>query len=186
MAIRIGHWFTGTTLVYHCDTLRKIGGFDTAYKGLADMFAALTIASIKGASFSPEPFGVMRKHAGGLMTSTSTDLHGLDIILERMTVEGPKLSPNLFTGHFCDIMQRRIRFTAIRTFKDESWVEHASEWRGRRYKLLRSITPMFGRMRLLRLAVAFFLLRPLLDLFYIIWFRLLGSVFVMVRMGSAY
>ena len=182
MAMRIGHWFTGTTLVYHCETLRKVGGFDIAYRGLADMLAALTIASVKGASFSPEPFGVMRKHAGGLMTSTSADLHGLDEILERIVIVGPRLSPQLFTDKFCEIMQRRIRFTALRTFDNESWIAHARGWQGYRYSLLASVSPLFGRMRKLRLAVAFIILRPPLDLFFMIWYRLFGCLFVMARM----
>lgn len=181
MALLVGHWFTGTTLIYHCETLKKIGGFDQTYKGLADMLAALTVASIKGASFSPEPFGVMRQHAGGLMERTSNDLAGLDVILDRMVDEGPKLSPQLFSQKFCDVMQRRIRFTAIRSFNDNSWWVHARKWNGYRYKLLNTVSPLVGKFRKLQLLLAFILLRPLQDVFTIIWYRMFGALFVNVR-----
>ena len=59
LAMTTGHWFTGTTLIYHRETLQKISGFNIAYQGLADLLAAPTVASIKGPSFSPEPFGDM-------------------------------------------------------------------------------------------------------------------------------
>ncbi|MEE8321634.1 MAG: glycosyltransferase family A protein, partial [Gammaproteobacteria bacterium] len=160
LAMSIGHWFTGTTLIYHRQTLQGIGGFDTAYQGLADLFAALTVASIRGASFSPEPLGVMRQHAGGLMWRTSTNLPGLDKILDRMIETGPKLSPKLFGPRFCELMQRRIRFTAIRAFQDSSWQAHAPSWTGYRYKLLIVISPFLGNYRKLQLITAFLLLRP--------------------------
>ena len=182
MAMLIGHWFTGTTLIYHCETLKNIGGFDIAYKGLADMFAALTVASIKGASFSPEPFGVMREHTGGLMHRTSTDLPGLDALLDRMANEGPNLSPRLFNTKFCQVMQRRIRFTAIRAFSDCSWRTHIQYWYGYRYKILYMINPLFGKVRILQLMAAFILLRPIMDLFVIVWYRVLGALFVSTRL----
>jgi glycosyltransferase involved in cell wall biosynthesis len=181
LALLIGHWFTGTTLIYHCETLKKIGGFDLTYKGLADMLAALTVASIKGASFSPEPFGVMRLHAGGLMSRTSNDLAGLDVILDRMVDEGPKLSPQLFTQKFCDVMQRRIRFTAIRSINDNSWWVHARSWQGYRYKLLNVFILLLGKSRKCQLIMAFILLRPPQDIFTIIWYRMFGALFVNVR-----
>lgn len=182
LAMLLGHWFTGTTLIYHSETLRKIGGFDTAYKGLADMLAALTVASIRGASFSPQPFGVMRLHAGGLMANTSKDLVGLDVILERMAVKGPKLSPQLFSDKFCNLMQRRVRFTALRAIDDGSWIVHARNWQGQRYRLLNAVAPLLGRFRKLQLAAAFFLLRPFMDLFAILWYRIAGNAFITIRM----
>lgn len=181
MAMLIGHWFTGTTLLFHCETLKKIGGLDTTYQGLADMLAALIIASIKGASFSPEPYGVMRQHDGGLMSRTSNDLSGLDTILEHMVDQGQRLSPKLFSQKFCDVMQRRIRFTAIRSFHDNSWQQHARLWQGYRYKLLNVIIPVFSKFKKLQLIVAFILLRPPLDILTIIWYRMFGMVFVVAK-----
>lgn len=181
LAKSIGHWFTGTTLIYHRQTLQEIGGFDTAYQGLADLFTALTVASIRGASFSPEPLGVMRQHAGGLMWQTSTNLPGLDEILDRMIETGPKLSPKLFSPRFCELMQRRIRFTAIRAFQDNSWQAHARSWKGYRHKLLSVISPFLGNYRKLQLTTAFLLLRPFRDAINIIWYRLFGAAFVIAR-----
>jgi glycosyltransferase involved in cell wall biosynthesis len=184
LAMSIGHWFTGTTLIYDRHLLREIGGFDTTYKGLADMFAALTVASLKGASFSPEPFGVMRQHAGGLMLQTITDLHVLDGILERVRSEGPQLSPKLFSQKFCNLMQRRIRFTAIRAFQNNSWQSHLQLWKGYRYMLLSVISRYLGKSRTLQLAVAFLLLRPIWDLVSIVWYRTIGARYIAARIRN--
>ena len=182
LAKTVGHWFTGTTLIYHRATLQKIGGFDIAYRGLADLLAALTVASIKGAAFSPEPLGVMRQHEDGLMWRTLTDLPGLDAILTRMENTGPKLSPSLFTTKFCDVMKRRVRFTAIRALHENIWLPHAGLWRGYRYRILCAVGPLLGKCRKLQLALAFVLLRPPFDLIAIIWYRFLGRPFVLSRM----
>ena len=181
LAMSIGNWFTGTTLIYHRQTLQEIGGFDTAYQGLADLFAALTVASIGGASFSPEPLGVVRQHADGLMWRTSTNLPGLDEILERMIETGPKLLPKLFSPKFCELMQRRIRFSAIRTFQDNGWQAHARSWTGYRYRLLSVISPFLGNYRKLQLIAAFLLLRPFRDGINIIWYRLFGAAYITAR-----
>jgi Glycosyl transferase family 2 len=182
LAVSVGHWFTGTTTLFHRETLLKLGGLDEAYQGLADMMAAITIASIKGAAFSPEPYGVMRQHAGGLMWRTSRNLPGLDLILDKMADEAPKLSPALFSSKYTKLMQRRIRFTAIRTFQDDSWLNHARLWQGQRYKLLHAVIPVFGKQRKLQLITAFLLLRPFKDLFAIVWYRIFGVLFVSSRM----
>lgn len=181
LAMSIGHWFTGTTLIYHRQTLQEIGGFDIAYQGLADLFAALTVASLKGASFSPEPLGVMRQHAGGLMSQTSTNLPGLDGILEKVFKTGPKLSPKLFSPKFCELMQRRIRFTAIRTFHDNSWQAHARSWQGYRYRFLSVMCPFFDSYRKLQLITAFLSLRPFWDVVTIIWYRMFGTAFIIAK-----
>ena len=181
LAKTVGHWFTGTTLIYHRDTLKKIGGFDISYRGLGDLLAALTVASLKGAAFSPEPLGVMRQHEGGLMWRTITDLPGLDVILAKMENSGSKLSPALFTAEFCDVMKRRIRFTAIRASHNNEWLTHAGSWQGYRYRLLSKVSRLFGKYRKLQLTFAFLLLRPPLDLIAIIWYRFLGRFFVLLR-----
>ncbi len=188
LALSVGHWFTGTTLIYHRQALNEIGGFDTGYQGLADMFAALTLASLKGAFFAPEPYGVMRQHSGGLMWRTSIDLPGLDKIIVRMKKNAPKLSPRLYTPEFCELMERRIRFTAIRAFEDNRWQSHGGLWTGRRYKLLIQFIPMLGNHRRLQLIVAFVLLRPLSDAFYIVRYRYWRGAIIQIQkrwLGSA-
>ena len=109
------------------------------------------------------------------MCRTSLNLNGLDEIIERLKRVGPGLSPTLFNPQFCDLMQRRIHFTAIRTFEDDSWKEHARTWQGSRYRLLNAITPLAGGHRKLQLMLAFLALRPFMDAVTIVWYRLLGS-----------
>lgn len=175
LSTAIGHWFTGTTLVYHTETLRKIDGFDPVYAGLADMIAALVVASLKGAAYTPEPLGLMRRHDDGLMWRTCHDLPGLDEKLQYLAIHGSRLSPSLFTPTYTELMERRLRLTAIRTFADNSWQQHARKWTGPRYSLLNSVAPLLGKRRKLQLAAAFLLLRPPGDLFRIVRYRLLGK-----------
>lgn len=181
LARTTGHWFTGTTLIYHRETLQKIGGFDRDYEGLADLLAALTIASIKGASFSPEPLGVMRQHPGGLYWRTITNLPGLDAILKKMENVGPKLSPTLFGPNFCELFQRRVRFTAIRAFHSDDWQAHVPLWSGYRYSLLGVMSPFFNWNRKFQLAIAFLILRPFADIVAIVWYRIFGALAVRVH-----
>lgn len=181
LAGSIGHWFTGTTLMYHRESLLDIGRFDSAFLGLGDMLAALTIASRKGAAFAPAPLAVMRQHEGGLMWRTLTDLPQLDTILARMESTGAALSPSLFDRRFCDLMSRRIRFTAIRALRSDRWMDHCSRWQGLRYRLLGRIAPLLRGHRRLQLAAAFLLLRPLRDALAIVWYRYLGASWVISR-----
>lgn len=181
LANRVGHWFTGTTLMFHRLSLLDIGRFDGAYLGLGDMLAALTIASRKGAAFTPAPLAVMRQHAGGLMWRTLTDLPQLDTILSRMESAGAALSPSLFDRRFCSLMSRRIRFTAIRALRSDRWMEHCGRWQGLRYRLLGRLAPLLRGHRRLQLAMAFLLLRPLRDVFAIVWYRYFGASWVMSR-----
>lgn len=181
LAQRLGHWFTGTTLIYHRETLQAIGGFNTQYQGLGDMLAALTVASMKGAVFSPSPLGVMRQHPGGLYWRTLNNLPALDNILTSMESNGQRLAPALFTPGFCDVMKRRIRFSAIRAHIDNNWLSHASMWTGYRYRILQALATLCGTHRQLTLSLAFVLLRPPQDLIAIIWYRLLGRLLVLFK-----
>lgn len=167
----LGHWFTGTTLLYRRDALLEIGGFDAGFGGLADMLAALAIATRWGASFTPRPLGVMRMHPGGLMWRTLVDLPGLDAMLERLERDGAQWSPGLFTRGFCDLLTRRIRFTAIRAYPDQRWIAHAASWQGRRYRMLTRGAPYLRFSRPLQLGLAFLALRPLRDALAIIRYR---------------
>ncbi|MGH8671271.1 MAG: glycosyltransferase family 2 protein, partial [Burkholderiales bacterium] len=78
LAHRFGNWFTGTTLIYHRDTLSAVGGFDPSYGAPADLFTALTIASQRGAAYTPEPFAAIRIHAGSYSSRDLSDIAGLD------------------------------------------------------------------------------------------------------------
>ncbi|MCR4303664.1 MAG: glycosyltransferase family 2 protein [Gallionella sp.] len=184
LAQKFGNWFTGTTLIYRRETLQKIGGFDISYHGLGDLLAALTVASIDGAAFSSEPFGVMRQHEGGLYRRTMTNLPGLDVILKKMESTGPILSHALFTPGFCEVMKRRLRFSAIRAFGNNAWLPHARSWTGYRYKLLCIIAPYSGKFRKLQLILAFMLLRPPFDLITIVWHRYIGRLLVLSQMRN--
>jgi hypothetical protein len=180
LAMSLGNWFTGTTLIFHRETLQKIGGFDKDYQGLADLLAALTIASIKGASFSPEPFGVIRLHSGGYLWRTLTDLDGLEVILAKIETRCPKLSPILFSPKFCDRTKHRFRFAAIRASQDDRCTTGHGNWRGAGYSLLKAVSPLLGRHGKLRTILAFVLLRPF-DIVATVWYRLMGTLWIMMR-----
>lgn len=184
LAIRTGHWFTGTTLLYDRNALLDIGGFDMRYFGLADLIAALTIACNKGASFAPVPLGVMRQHEGGLMWRTLTDLSRLDHILEMAEEAGARQCPGLFQSIFFDLFRRRLRFTAIRAFRSDEWLPHVALWKGSRYRLLEAASPILSRCRTIQLGLAFIMLRPITDVFSIVWYRLLGGLLLRYRLGK--
>jgi glycosyltransferase involved in cell wall biosynthesis len=155
LAWRFGNWFTGTSLVYHRKTLDAAGRFDPAYKGLADLITALTVASRRGAAYSPEPLAVIRAHAG-ILSATLRDPAELEAMLERLAVRGPALSPELFTREFLARTGQRFRFAAIRAAAG-------------------------GRvLRLPRVALAFLALRPY-DVIPAIWNRMLGSLWIRLR-----
>lgn len=178
LAMRLGNWFTGTTLIYHRETLQKIGGFDIDYQGLGDLLAALTIASLKGASFSPEPFGVVRQHSGGYLWKTLTNLDGLEAILAKVEKTGPKLSPALFSRNFCERTKHRFRFAAIRASDERSRVRFSPSHQRYRYQMLGILSPIFGSHRKLQIALAYLLLRPF-DVIPMIWYRWVGFIWIM-------
>jgi glycosyltransferase involved in cell wall biosynthesis len=151
LAWRFGNWFTGTSLVYHRETLDAVGRFDPAYKGLADLITALAVASRRGAAYSPEPLAVIRAHAG-ILSATLKDPAALDAMLERLAVRGPELSPELFTPEFLARTGQRFRFAAIRA----------------------------SAAGLPRVVLAFLVLRPY-DVIPAIWNRMLGSLWIRLR-----
>ena len=176
---RVGHWFTGTTLMYRREALVAIGGFNAAYLGLGDLVAALTIAGLEGAAYSPEPLAVIRPHPGGLMSRTLSDLPRLDALLEKIWRDGRVVAPALFTPAYCSLMERRIRFTAIRTLGSvASWADHLGAWRGFRYRLLAFFVALCGRAQLPSLFFAFILLRPVRDITAILWYRFIKARFL--------
>ena len=178
-ANRLGNWFTGTTLLFHRATLQHIGGFDQEYRGLADLFAALTISSLKGAIFCPAPFGVMRRHDGGYLWRTLTDHVHLESMLLGVMDKGPTLSPALFTPRFIERTCRRIRFSAVRALDGGAWPNIGGAWERGVYAWLGGLW-RFMMISKLRTALAFLLLRPF-DILPMFWYRLIKFRWIVVR-----
>jgi len=181
LAHRFGNWFTGSTLIYHRDTLQAAGGFDPAYRALSDLITALVIASRCGAAYSPEPFAAIRIHGDSYSSRTLRDVTGLEEMLEQLWVRGPQLSPQLFTAPFLERTGLRFRFAAVRASGGAAIAEVASRVTGwKRATLLivdRIVPATFG---LLRVALVFPILRPF-DILPTVWNRLLGWAVVRLR-----
>jgi len=177
MSMKLGNWFTGTTLIFHRESLQSIGGFDIDYRGLADLLAALTISSLKGAIFCPEPLGVMRIHPEGYLWGTLTDQKRLEAILEKIEERCPKLSPRLFGQKFCERMKHRIRFAAIRASDGSNQAISDHILCGNRYRILGMLSPICGSYGKLRIILAFLLLRPF-DVIPMVWYRGVGSIWI--------
>lgn len=180
LANRVGSWFTGTTMLFHRETLQGIGGFDLEYRGLADLFAALTISSLKGAIFCPAPFGVMRRHDGGYLWKTLTDHAHLETtLLQGIADKGPQLSPALFSQQFIERMRRRIRFSAIRALRENEWPDIGGAWEQGACKWL-GVLWRFLRSARSRTLMAFLILRPF-DVLPMLWYRIITYRWVVVR-----
>jgi glycosyltransferase involved in cell wall biosynthesis len=182
LARRFGNWFTGTTLIYHLGSLRAAGGFDPGYGAPADLFAALTVASLRGAAYTPEPFAGIRRHAGSFLHGALTDVSALESTLTRFAELGPKRSPGLFAGDFTERTALRFRFAAVRASGGSVIIEVAERVRGwRRIALimLDRISP--ARLRMLRVALAFLILRPF-DLLPTLWYRVIGWIVIRARL----
>jgi glycosyltransferase involved in cell wall biosynthesis len=180
LANRTASWFMGTTLFFERAALVGIGGLDINYQGLADLLAALTISSIFGATFLAEPLGVMRVHADGFLFRTISNLENLEQILLQIETKGPNLSPQLYTSEFCRRMKDRFRFAAVRALGDISKSQWPGSWKGLRYSLFRRILPLINKQRILKTIAAMLLLRPF-DVVPMIWYRLMGPLWLMVR-----
>lgn len=179
LANRLGNWFTGTTMLFHRATLQHIGGFDPEYRGLADLFAALTISSLKGAIFCPAPFGVMRRHDGGYLWRTLTDQRHVESLLQGMMDKGPRLSPALFTPRFMERTCRRIRFSSLRALEGGAWPDISGAWERGVYGWL-GVLWRFLMISRLRTALAFFLLRPF-DILPMFWYRIIKFRWIVAR-----
>ncbi len=180
LAMKLGNWFTGTTMLFHRETLQSVGGFDVEYRGLADLFAALTVSSLKGAVFCPQPLGVMRMHSGGYLWRTLTDLENLEAILAKIEARGSKLSASLFTKRFCSRTGHRIRFAALRASGFIVSTTIHSNWIGARYRLLGAAKSLLGEQRKVMVIIAFILLRPF-DIYTSIRYRLFGILWVIAQ-----
>jgi glycosyltransferase involved in cell wall biosynthesis len=183
LARRFGNWFTGTTLIYRLEALRAAGGFDPAYGAPADLFAALTVASLRGAAYCPEPFAAIRRHSGSFLHGALTDVVALEATLNRFAELGPKRSPGLFVGDFAKRTALRFRFAAIRASRGRLIGEVADRvrgWRGTALIVVDRLTP--AGLRILRVSLAFLILRPF-DMFPTLRYRVIGWVIVRIRIA---
>jgi glycosyltransferase involved in cell wall biosynthesis len=153
LALRLGNWFTGPTLMYRRETLEAAGRFDPAYMGMSDLHTALVIASRHGAAYSPAAYGVIRDHAGSYSGKTLADPAALDRMLARMADHGRRVAPALFTPAFVERTARRVHWTALRRT---------------------------GSATRLRLAASFAVMRPF-DILPTLWYRVLGWLCVRPR-----
>jgi len=178
LAHRFGNWFTVT--IYHRDTLREVGGFDPEYGALSDLISALTVTSLRGAAYAPEPLCAIRIHDNSYSSRALKDPAGLETMMERLRLRGPRLSPALFTPTFIDRTARRFQFAAVRAADgDVRGVEPYT--RGLPHTLLRLIGRglPFAWSRT-RVVLAFFVLRPF-DIVPTILYRALPWVLVRAR-----
>lgn len=181
LARRLGHWFTGTTVIYHRDTLRAVGGFDPAYGAPADLFAALTVAGLRGAVFTPEPFAAIRIHQGSYSSRALSDVAGIENMLDELRLRAPRLAPQMFTRFFLERTALRYRFACVRSTGAAALPEVAARVsKGRRFALLSINRLVPAALPAVRVALAFFILRPF-DILPTLWYRLFGWVSVRLR-----
>ncbi len=181
LAHRLGNWFTGTTLIFHRETLYRMGGLDPAYGGLSDLLTALTVACRRGAAYTPEPFGVMRVHSGGLLSATLVNVTGVEMIIERIREQGPQLESSLFTPVFLRRLAHRFRFAAIRVSAGGTIPEFSEKYPVFRSNALKLIVRCFpSGLATLRIALAFLILRPF-DVIPTLWYRFAGATVVRLR-----
>lgn len=182
LAYRYGNWFTGTSAIYHRETLLSIGGFDPEDGAPADLIAALTVTSLKGAAYTPQPLCAIRVHRGSYSSQALSDPEGLERIIDRLRQKGPRLSPRLFTPRFLDRMAKRYRFAAVRAASgDVSRVRPYAS--GATQAMLGLVDTLPARWRAVRLVLAFFVLRPF-DVLPTITNRLLAWIVVRARARS--
>lgn len=181
LAYRLGNWFTGTTAIYHRETLISIGGFNPRFGAPSDLFAALTVSGIKGAVFTPEPFAAIRQHENSYSSQALGDVAGIENILDELRQHAPRLAPSMFTPRLIERTKLRFRFACVRATAGAAIPEVAQRVKtGRRLvlQLLQRILPT--TMSKVRVAMAFLILRPF-DIVPTLWYRVLGWVFVRLR-----
>jgi glycosyltransferase involved in cell wall biosynthesis len=182
LAHRLGHWFTGTTVTYHRETLVAAGGFDPVYGAPADLFAALAVSGTRGAVFTPEPFAAIRIHQGSYSSRALADVPGIERMLECLALRAPKLAPRMFTPAFIARTVLRFRFASVRVAGDAGMDEVARRVTvGRRLALhcVRCLVP--ERWSTARAVFAFLVLRPF-DMLPALWYRLFGWALVRLRL----
>jgi hypothetical protein len=182
LAYRLGNWFTGSTVIYHRATLQAAGGFHPGYGAPSDLFTALTIASLKGAAYSPVPYAAIRIHASSYSSRALNDLEGLDAMLERLRTRGASLSPELFSESFLERTTARFWFAAVRASGGGFISEVAARTTGWRCRALRAVDQLISaRLSIARIGLAFLILRPF-DISATLWNRALGWAVVRTRL----
>lgn len=185
LARRLGNWFIGTTVMFHRETLQQIGGFDLAYRGLADYIAALAIAGLRGAVYTPEPLGVMRQHAGGYLAKTLEDQSAVEAMISRLREQGPRLAPKLFTPDFVNRTADRFRFAVVRASAGRSMPDVAMRYEGMKRRMLDFVAQRVpSELRRLRLGLTYVILRPY-DVLPALWYRLASVAIVHMRIHRA-
>jgi len=177
LAIQHGNWFTGPTLIYHRETLQSIGGFDIKSRGLADLLAALTISSIRGAVFCPKPLGIMRKHANGYLYNTLINRDIVEKILFDNEVTGKRIVPFLYSKEFILRTKKRIRFSTLRASNFLIDIGYHPNWVGVEYKALHFLNRIFFRCNKLMTVIAYIILRPF-DIMPMLRFRLIAGFLI--------
>lgn len=127
-ANKLGNWFTGTTAIYNRETLIDVGMFQTKFGGLADLFAALQISSLRGAIFCPKKYGFQRFHGEGFLYRTLDNLNQIDSILSLIVNHGRKHAPELFKDPFIKKTINRIRFASLAQQKKFSTPDIPKGW----------------------------------------------------------
>lgn len=168
LANRLGHWFTGTTTFFYRETLRDIGGFDSRLGGLGDNIAALQLSAIKGAFFSPKPFGYMRSHGEGFLIKTLKNSAAIDEMIDLINERGRSNAPLLFNESFVKKTIARIRFASMREMLKSGNLMLPASWNSKRINLLRLINGKISNSLVIYLA--YVLNRPF-DIFYVIYYR---------------
>jgi hypothetical protein len=182
LAYRLGNWFTGTTAIYHRDTLRAIGGFDAAYGAPADLFAALTVSGLRGAVFTPEPFAAIRIHQDSYLSRALNDVAGIENMLNELQARAPRLAPQMFTPGLLERTGLRFRFACVRSTAGKALPEVAGRvGAGRRSALLFAHRVVPAALAKVRVAIAFLVLRPF-DFLPALWYRLFGWLVVQMRL----
>ncbi len=182
LAYRLGSWFAASTVIYCRESLQGIGGFDPVYGAPADLFAALTVAGRHGAVFTPEPFAAIRIHQAGYSTRTLSDVAGVERMLGELRARAPLLAPRMFTPVFLDRTEKRFHFACIRSTGAVTLPGIAERTgAGKRFALLAVQRLVPAALSTTRVALAFLILRPF-DILPVLWYRLLGWMFVRVRL----
>jgi hypothetical protein len=183
LAYRLGNWFTGTTVIYHCDTLRDVGGFDPVYGAPADLFAALAVSGRQGAIFTPEPLAAIRIHEGSYSSRALNDVVGMERMFKELEIRAPRVSPAMFTPGMVRRTALRFRFACIRSACGALLQEVAARstgWQRPALRLLDRLIP--ASMSWLRVAISFFILRPF-DALPLLWYRGFGWLLIRSRIG---
>lgn len=181
LALLLGNWFTGTSLIYRRTALEEAGQFDALYMGLSDLFTALIVASRHGVAYSPVPLCAIRKHAGSYLDRTLGEPERLEYILSRLAEFGARAAPELFSPQFVQRTVQRFRFASVRSSGGRTMGTvgaHAGGRAGAALRLFDRLVPQ--QWRLARAALAFVLLRPF-DLLPTLRYRVLGWLIVRLR-----